>query len=72
MSGSFKVLYAPSAKEDLFNISSYLIHELKAPQAAKNVTTKIRADVILNISFKILKHNAQPQPISAKKPTPSR
>lgn len=45
MSSHFKVIYSPAAKDDLHDISAYIIHELKAPQAAKNVTTKIRKEV---------------------------
>ena len=45
MSDHFKVIYSPAAKDDLHNISAYIIYELKAPQAAKNVTTKIRNEI---------------------------
>jgi len=42
MSRKYKVIYAPAAMDDLREIAAYILYELKAPQAAKNVTSRIR------------------------------
>ena len=45
MSEALKVIYAPAARDDLRDIASYIIYTLNAPDAAKNVTQRIRATV---------------------------
>lgn len=45
MSKKYKVIYSPAAKDDLHDIAAYILYELKNPQAAKNVTGKIRSEV---------------------------
>lgn len=47
MSRKYKVIYAPAAMDDLHEIAAYILYELQAPQAAKNVTTKIRNEIRL-------------------------
>jgi len=41
----FKVIYSPKAKDDLRSIASYILFELKAPQAAQNITSRIRNEI---------------------------
>lgn len=45
MTSRFNVIYSPEAKDDLRSIASYILFELKAPQAAQNVTTRIRNEI---------------------------
>ena len=45
MISRFNVIYSPEAKNDLRSIASYILFELKAPQAAQNVTTRIRNEI---------------------------
>lgn len=45
MTDVFKVIYAPAALDDLRTIYSYIAYELKAVQAAKNQTNRIRKQV---------------------------
>ena len=45
MNKKYKVIYSPAAKDDLRDIASYILYELKNPQAAKNVTGKIRQTI---------------------------
>jgi len=45
MSRKYKVIYAPAAMDDLHEIAAYILYELKAPQAAKNVTSRIRNEI---------------------------
>ena len=45
MSKKYKVIYSPAAKDDLRDTARYIIYELKNPQAAKNVTNRIRSAV---------------------------
>ena len=49
MSRTYKVIYSPAAMDDLHEIAAYILYELKAPQAAKNVTRRIR-DVIRSLA----------------------
>ena len=45
MKSHFKVIYSPEAKDDLRGIASYILFELKAPQAAQNITSRIRNEI---------------------------
>ena len=45
MNRKFKVVYSPAAKDDLHTIAAYILYELRSPQAAKNVTTRIRSEI---------------------------
>ena len=45
MSRQYKVIYSPAAKDDLRTIAAYLLYKLRSPQAAKNVTTRIRGEI---------------------------
>ena len=45
MTDEFRVIYSPAAMDDLRAISSYFKYELKAPQATKNQTGRIRKQV---------------------------
>ena len=45
MKSHFKVIYSPEAKDDLRSIASYILFELKAPQAGQNITSRIRKEI---------------------------
>lgn len=45
MSGSYAVVYAPQAFEDLRDIASYLTFTLHAPDTAKRLTGRIRKQI---------------------------
>ena len=45
MSGSYAVVYAPQALEDLRDIVSYLTFTLHAPDTAKRLTGRIRKQI---------------------------
>ena len=45
MSGSYTVVYAPQALEDLRDIASYLTFTFHAPDTAKRLTSRIRKQI---------------------------
>ena len=45
MSNRYKIVYSLAAKSDIRNISAYILYELRSPQAARNMVTRIRNEI---------------------------